>query len=60
LALLPKSSVDEEFRAGTLCPLGVPAMQVTIPVVLIHRQRAFQSGATRALTAMLAAWPKHT
>ncbi len=58
LALLPRSSLDEEFRAGTLCALRVPAMRVTIPVVLIHRQRAFQSGATRALTAMLAAWPE--
>lgn len=58
LALLPQSSVDEELRAGTLCALRVPAMRITIPVVLIHRQRAFQSGATRALTTMLAAWPK--
>jgi DNA-binding transcriptional LysR family regulator len=57
LALLPESSVDEEFRAGTLRTLHVPGMRVTIPVVLIHRRRAFQSGATRALTAMLTAWP---
>jgi DNA-binding transcriptional LysR family regulator len=56
LALLPRSSLDEEFGAGTLRALRVPAMRVTIPVVLIHRRRAFQSGATRALTAMLAAW----
>lgn len=58
LALLPRSSIDEELRAGTLCVLRVPAMRVTIPVVLIHRQRAFQSGATRALTTMLTAWPQ--
>jgi DNA-binding transcriptional LysR family regulator len=57
LALLPESSVDEELRAGTLRALRVPAMRVTIPVVLIHRRRAFQSGATKALTAMLASWP---
>jgi DNA-binding transcriptional LysR family regulator len=60
LALLPESSVDEELRAGTLRALRVPAMRVTIPVVLIHRRRAFQSGATKALTAMLASWPGAT
>lgn len=58
LALLPESSVDEELRAGTLKALAVPAMRATIPVVLIHRRRAFQSGATLALTALLAAWPR--
>lgn len=57
LALLPESSVDEELRAGTLCTLRVPALRVTVPVVLIHRRRAFQSGATRALVALLASWP---
>ena len=56
LALLPESSVDEELRAGTLRRLRVPGMRVTIPVALIHRRRAFQSGATRALMAMLASW----
>jgi DNA-binding transcriptional LysR family regulator len=58
LALLPASSVDEELRTGTLRALRVPAMRVTIPVVLIHRRRAYQSGATQALIAMLTAWPK--
>lgn len=58
LALLPASSVDEELRTGTLRALRIPAMRVTIPVVLIHRRRAYQSGAMQALTAMLAAWPK--
>jgi DNA-binding transcriptional LysR family regulator len=58
LALLPESSIDEEVRAGTLRVLRVPAMRVTVPVVLIRRRHGFQSGATQALTAMLAAWPK--
>src|SRR4029077_8404183 len=58
LALLPESSVDEELRTGTLQALRVPAMRATIPVVLIHLPRAFQSGATQALQALLAAWPK--
>lgn len=58
LALLPESAIDEELRAGSLCALRVAAMRVTAPVVLIYRRRAFQSGATRALAAALAAWPK--
>jgi DNA-binding transcriptional LysR family regulator len=55
LALLPESSVDEELRAGTLRVLKVPAMRVTIPVVLIHRRRAFLSAATGRLMTLLAA-----
>jgi DNA-binding transcriptional LysR family regulator len=52
-ALLPASSVEEEIRSGTLCALQVTAMRATIPVVLIHRRNAFQSGATQALSALL-------
>jgi DNA-binding transcriptional LysR family regulator len=57
LALLPESSVDEELRAGTLCAMRVPAMQATLPVVLVHRLRAYLSAAARALIAELVAWP---
>jgi DNA-binding transcriptional LysR family regulator len=57
LALVPESSVDEELRARTLRALPIPAMRVTIPVMLIHRRRAYLSGAARALIAELAAWP---
>jgi len=57
LALLPASSVDEELRAGTLRRLRIPAMTARLPVVLIHRRRAFLSGATRALIDALTAWP---
>ncbi len=57
LALLPVSSVDEELRAGTLRALRLPAMRVTTPVALIHRRRAYLSGAARALSEMLADWP---
>ncbi len=58
LALLPASSIDEELHSGTLRTLRVNAVQATIPVVLIHRRQAFKSGATKALIAMLTAWPK--
>ena len=60
LALLPASSVDEELRAGTLHALRVPSLRVTIPVVLIHRRRAYLSGAAQALMKLLAAWPATT
>jgi DNA-binding transcriptional LysR family regulator len=57
LALLPASSVDEELRTRSLRALRIPALRTTLPVVLIHRGRAFQSGATQALIAALGAWP---
>jgi DNA-binding transcriptional LysR family regulator len=57
LGLVPESSVDEELRARTLRALPIPAMRVTIPVMLVHRRRAYLSGAARALMAELAAWP---
>lgn len=57
VALLPESSVDEELRTGSLREMRVSGKRVTIPVVLIHRRRAYLSGAARALMAELAAWP---
>ncbi len=57
LALLPESSVDEELRTGSLTEMRISGKRVTIPVVLIHRRRAYLSGAARALMAELAAWP---
>ena len=60
LALLPESSVDEELRTETLRVLKVAAMRVTIPVVLVHRRRAYLSGAARELMAALRAWSTRT
>lgn len=57
LAVLPASAVDEELRSGALRPLRIPALRAGIPVALIHRRRAFLTGATRALIAALTAWP---
>ena len=54
LGLLPESSVEEELRVGTLRALPIRAMQTAIPVMLVHRRRAYLSGATRALMALLA------
>jgi DNA-binding transcriptional LysR family regulator len=55
LAVLPESSLDEEFRAGTLRPIPATSPATTIPVVLIRRRNAFTSGAARALIAALTA-----
>ncbi len=57
LAILPESSLEEELRAGTLCAIDTPALTATIPVALIRRRNAFQTGAARALTATLTDWP---
>jgi DNA-binding transcriptional LysR family regulator len=56
LALLPESSVADELRAGTLRALSISALRATIPIVLLYRRRAFQSGAVRALVALLSDW----
>jgi hypothetical protein len=45
--------VDEELRRGTLVALRVPALHASVPVVLIRRRHAFESGAARALAALL-------
>src|SRR5262245_25909076 len=57
LALLPESSVDEELRTGTLREMLVAGKRVTIPVALVHRRRAYLSGAARSLMTGLSAWP---
>lgn len=53
LGLLPESSVQEELRLGTLKALKIPAMRLTIPVTMVHRRRAYLSGAARRLMAVL-------
>ncbi|HZF06520.1 MAG TPA: substrate-binding domain-containing protein [Patescibacteria group bacterium] len=53
LGLMPESSVQEELRLGTLRALRLSAMRLAVPVVLVHRRRAFLSGAARAVIALL-------
>lgn len=57
LAILPESSLEEELRTGTLRAIDAPALTTTIPVALIRRRTAFQTGAARALAAALTDWP---
>ena len=53
----PIDDLDEELRTGTLCAIDAPDLTATIPVALIRRRNAFQTGAARALTAALTDWP---
>ena len=57
LAILPESSLEEEFRTGTLRAIDAPTLTASIPVALIRRRNAFQTGAARALAAVLTDWP---
>ena len=59
LAILPESSLDEELRTGTLRAIDAPALTATIPVALIRRRNAFETGAARALAEVLTSWPRH-
>jgi DNA-binding transcriptional LysR family regulator len=56
LAILPESSLEEELRTGTLHAIDAPALTASIPVALIRRRNAYQTGAARALTAALTDW----
>jgi DNA-binding transcriptional LysR family regulator len=56
LALLPASSLEEELRSGSLREMAIPALRTTIPVYLLQRKRAFQSGATKGLVELLEGW----
>jgi DNA-binding transcriptional LysR family regulator len=49
LALLPESALDE----GALHVLDVAALRASQPIVLVRRRGAFESGAVRALRALL-------
>jgi len=57
LGLLPASSVEEELRLGTLRALRMAAIRLAVPVVLVHRRRAYLSGAARALMTLLGGRP---
>jgi len=53
LGLLPASAVEEELRLGSLRRLPVPALETTVPVVLLTRRDGYLSPATRRLIAVL-------
>src|SRR5262249_19206126 len=55
-AALPARHHHRGARARPPCPLRPPAVRITVAIVLIHRRRAFQSGATRGLVSLLTDW----
>ena len=57
LALLPKSSIQEELRLGTLAVIDAPRLRATIPVAVVHRRNGYLSGAAKALLALVSAVP---
>jgi DNA-binding transcriptional LysR family regulator len=57
LAILPESSLEEELRTGTLCVIDASTLTASLPVALVRRRNAFQTGAVRTLTAALTDWP---
>jgi DNA-binding transcriptional LysR family regulator len=57
LALLPKSSIQEELRLGTLAVIDAPRLRATIPVAVVHRRNGYLSGAAKALLALVSAAP---
>jgi DNA-binding transcriptional LysR family regulator len=54
VGLLPASSLEEELRLGTMRVLPIAALQIRVPVMVIHRRQAYLSRAIRLLLAMLA------
>jgi DNA-binding transcriptional LysR family regulator len=53
IGLLPASSIEEELRLGTIRVLPIAALQTSVPVMAIFRQKAYLSRAVRLLLAML-------
>lgn len=54
IGLLPASSVEEEIHLGAMRVLPITALQVSAPVMVIHRRHAYLSRAARLLLTMLA------
>ena len=53
VGLMPASSVAEEVRLGTLRILAIAALEIAVPVTVIHRRNGYLSGAARRLLASL-------
>jgi len=54
LGMLPASGIVEETRLGTLCPLDLPTLNTTVPVMAIYRRQAYLSRAAPRLLDDLA------
>lgn len=59
IGLLPASSVEEELRLGTMRVLNIAELSTSVPVMVIHRRRAYLSRAARLLLAELTSQASH-
>lgn len=59
IGLLPRSSIEEELRLGTIRILPVRTLQTSVPIMVIYRRRSYMNRATRELLDMLTS-PPHT
>lgn len=55
VGLMQASAIEEELRLGTLRVLAITALEIAVPVLVIHRRNGYLSGAARRLLASLTA-----
>jgi DNA-binding transcriptional LysR family regulator len=53
VALLPESSIRDELRKGSLRTVKGSALEVTIPIVVVHRRKGYLSPTANMLLAAL-------
>jgi DNA-binding transcriptional LysR family regulator len=53
VGLMPASAVEEEIRLGTLRVRSITALEIAVPVTVIHRRNGYLSGAARRLLVSL-------
>lgn len=59
IGLLPRSSIEEELRLGTLRILAVESLQTSVPIMAIYRRKSYMSRASRELLDMLTVQHNH-
>ncbi len=59
IALMPRSSVREELRIGSLRAIEVRTLREGLPVVVVRRKRGYQSRLTTAFLVVLADHTPH-
>jgi DNA-binding transcriptional LysR family regulator len=53
LALMPESAVQEELRLGTLAIIDAVRLKVSVPIFVVHRERAYLSPAAQSLLDLI-------
>jgi DNA-binding transcriptional LysR family regulator len=53
LALLPKSYISDELAARSLTIISMPAIETSVPVILLHRRGGYLSPAAQELITLL-------